>query len=297
MTFTRTPRGLSNQHLFWGVDAIVYIEGGEDSLSFNEVISGSSGSQSIDVLFWQGVFAKFITGRNYKFLPIGSKGTIKCIAEEIKKGNITHVYVAMDRDHDCCIGSLIEAPGVLYTYGYSWENDVYNQTVIEDLFCTMCPLSLSGIDYKNEIESIIADFSRDIRWAVYADMLLAYHGSSLFHRRERPQSIVKSDVNGKPIINRQKILSLVKEEKLKRTSRIVFGEKVKFSPCVDCYGHLMALYFYRALKYLLKKYSNIPELPRYYADTSAINLFCTGLPKPSLAVYKKHYENQFAMLH
>jgi hypothetical protein len=115
MTFTRTSRGLSNQYLFWGVDTIVFVEGGEDTLSINQVISGLSGSQSTDILFWQGLFLKYLTSKKFKFLPVGSKRTIIYFANEIKAGNITHVCVAMDRDHDCYNESLIEAPGVFYT--------------------------------------------------------------------------------------------------------------------------------------------------------------------------------------
>jgi len=296
MIFTRTSRGLSNQYLFWGVDSVVFVEGGEDTLSINQVIAGLSGSQSIDVLFWQGIFLTYLTGKKFKFLPVGSKGTIKYIANEIKAGNITHVYVAMDRDHDCFIGSLIEAPGVFYTYGYSWENDVFNKTVIEDLFHSMCPISLNGINYTKEIESLINDFSRDIRWAVYADILLACNGSSLFPRRQRPESLLQSDANGKPIINRQKILTLVKKAKSKSTSKIVLRKRITFSPCVDCYGHLMALYFYRSLVYLLKKYAKVPDLPKHYAYTSAINQFCMDLTKPPLSIHNKHYQDQFAIL-
>jgi len=84
MIFTRTPIGLSNQYKFWGVDAIVYIEGGENSLSVKEVLSGLYGSQSVDLLFWQGIFSYFIPHKTYHFRPIGSKGTLRYIANEIK---------------------------------------------------------------------------------------------------------------------------------------------------------------------------------------------------------------------
>lgn len=296
MTIIRTPTGLSNQHLFWGVDAIVFVEGGSDRFSVQQVYSGLSGYQSIDVLFWQAVFSYFLTGKKYQFRPIGSKGTLKTIANEIRTGNLKHVFVAMDRDHDRCLGSLIQAPGVLYTYGYSWENDVFNKTVIQNLFKLMCPVSLSGINYKKDIESIINDFTRDIRWAVYADILLANYGSSLFPRKQGPESILKSESDGKPIINRQKISTFIKKAKAKRFSKFFFGKKIQFSPCIDCYGHLMALYFYRSLMYLLKKYSTVPDLPKYYAYASAINQFCIDLPRRSLSITNKHYSGQFSTL-
>jgi len=202
----------------------------------------------------------------------------------------------MDRDHDNIIGLLIQAPGVLYTMGYSWENDVFNESVLLGLSRSLCPVSTIGINYKKHVKSLIDEFSRDIRWAVYADMLLFCHGSSLFPRNRGPDYILKSYADGKPKIDRKKIFALINQAKTKRTSKTFFGRKITFSPCVDCYGHLMALYFYRSLMYLLGKHSNIPNLPKYYAYTNAINQYCIELSKSSLSLHRKHYQKQLSIV-
>lgn len=295
MIFTRTHTGLSNQYLFWHVGAVIFVEGGEDAYSFSQIQAGLSGSQSVDVLFWQKLFLLFLPTKKFKFRTVGSKATIRQIATDIKLGKISHVYVAMDRDHDKIKGSLIVAPGILYTYGYSWENDVFIRNVIRELFVSMCPVSLDDINFDAEIDSFYDYFSRNIRWAVYADILLSHFRIPLLPRKN-PEWVIKTESDGRPAINREKIYDLIHKAKAKRHSRILIKKKISYSPCNDCFGHLISIYFYRVLIYMLKKHSKIPDLPKHYAYSAAIDQFIRQLPQPSMIVYYQHYQGLFSTL-
>lgn len=295
MIFTRTPTGLSNQYLFWHVDAVIFVEGGEVQYSLGQIKAGLSGSQSIDILFWQSLFSLFLPTKRFKLRSVGSKATIRQIATYIKSGKISHVYAAMDRDHDNIKGSLITTPGVLYTYGYSWENDVFSKKVFRELFVSMCFVSLNGINFDAEIDSFYDGFTRNIRWAVYADMLLSHFNVSLFPRRN-PERIISTESDGRPSINQRRIYDLISTARTKRRSITSLSKKITCSPCNDCFGHLMSIYFYRVLVYVLRKHSKVPDLPKHYAYSAAIGQFINQLPHPSMIFHYQHYQLLFSAL-
>lgn len=131
MTFLRTLDGLTNQALFNDVDIIFYTEGGDVSYSVDEVSSGIHNDFAIDQIFWINVLEKHRLEQKYKILPIGSKSTLLQIANLIAGCSIQNVGVAMDTDYDDLYERKIQSPYILYTYGYSWENDVFDFSTLE----------------------------------------------------------------------------------------------------------------------------------------------------------------------
>ena len=131
MTFLRTEEGLTNQAMFMDVDIIVYTEGGEFSYSIEDVSSGVVNEFSIDQIFWDGILKKHCFKPRYELFPIGSKKTLEQIATLISVDRIQNVGVAMDSDYDELENTKIKSPYILYTHGYSWENDVFNLRIIE----------------------------------------------------------------------------------------------------------------------------------------------------------------------
>jgi hypothetical protein len=294
MRFRRTSTGLSNLHLFLRVNAVVFVEGGT-SFSLDQVLAGAYESESIDILFWQNMFLHFQPTKKLQFRAIGSKTTLSSIAEEVVNGKTTHVYVAMDRDHDNSRGSLKSGPGVLHTFGYSWENDVWNAEVIEAMFYTLCPVCRSGAAVKAEIDSCFDQFTREIRWAVYADILLSHYDLSLLPR-EKPESVLTIAAKGRPSLNRGRVHSLIRKVKGKRAERISLGRRFTFDPASDCVGHVLGAFGYRLLVYLLKSFSGIPSLPKHYAHAVAIEKLLGTLRAGRLKACRRHYARQFAAL-
>lgn len=93
MNVTRTPAGLSNEHIFHSSEAVVYVEGGESSRT-------TVPDASTDVLFWRGLFDKFVVGHRFHFKPRCGKQTLLALADGIADGTISAVIVCLDRDHD-----------------------------------------------------------------------------------------------------------------------------------------------------------------------------------------------------
>ncbi|MBD2539632.1 hypothetical protein [Coleofasciculus sp. FACHB-SPT36] len=295
MSFRRTPSGLSNMHLFLQVDVVVFTEGGSVSYSSSEVLSGAYNTQSVDLLFWTKIFKVFLPKKKLAFRAIGSKSTIKSIASDIALGSVKNVYVATDRDTDNFRGKLIKAPGVFYTFGYSWENDVWCADVVEEAFYTLCPVSRNEVQVRSEINSCYEQFGKDIRWAVYADILLSCHGSSLLPRG-KPESVISFEASGKPCVNRQRLRSLIQCKKQKKLNKIFLGQKAQFHPLCDCYGHIVSSFSYRIIVYLLKNNSNSPPLPKDYAYAIGIDKFVSGLINGQFIDCYKHYEGQFLLV-
>ncbi|MDD5180061.1 MAG: DUF4435 domain-containing protein [Gallionellaceae bacterium] len=106
--FTRTPSGQNNQALFYGVDRVVYVEGDGD-----------------DQAFWTEVFRAFSSnGRSYKFKSVGSRSTVEEYAELIIGNKSGNCVAIIDSDYEALKSTLFNWPNVIYTYGYSYENDL-----------------------------------------------------------------------------------------------------------------------------------------------------------------------------
>lgn len=125
MSIERTTNGLSNVHLFHAVDFVIYTEGRYEENAF--------GTVSLDQYFWMSVTKTCAPGKKFKILSRGGKPDLMAIATEVASGNVNCTIVAMDRDYDFEIGSSVSHPRIVYTHGYSWENDVWCCSMLKDI--------------------------------------------------------------------------------------------------------------------------------------------------------------------
>lgn len=297
MSFMRTRSGLSNLYLFHKVDVIVFVEGGKKSFSIAKVLAGFFNKASIDIVFWQSLFQKFTPAKKIQFRAIGSKSTLQWLAKEIISGNITNVYVAMDRDHDKTNKLILKGTGIFYTFGYSWENDVWCKDVIEALFYSICRVSKSDIDIDTYINECFSEFCRGLRWFIYADIILSGHDIQLIPRTETEfNKLIPVDASNKPIVDRSFMRTLLSDaRKRSKMGTVSSKNRIYFEPCCDCYGHLYRNYCYRVLNYLLTIYSTQP-LPSIHADSLAIDTFTRLIDTSNLSQIKKHYQKQYLKL-
>jgi hypothetical protein len=178
-SFRRTISGLSNQHLFYNVDLIVYLEGGKTSYNKGQVYAGSYSSETEDIIFWKNLFDRFKSEKKVKFKSVGSKSTIKEIAFDIISRNIETVYVAMDNEFDEVLNQRICHSNVYYTHGYSWENDVWSHKTIQSVIEELSAIKITD----PEIEENYKAFLSKVSVAVYADAYLFKDSLSYFPRK------------------------------------------------------------------------------------------------------------------
>jgi hypothetical protein len=293
MSFRRTASGLSNSCLFHGVDFVVYLEGGH-SFSRDEVDRGHYTNATQDIRFWQAIFYIYRPQKRYKFCSVGSKAIVSSIAKDISDGAISNSIAAMDRDFDHISGKLLTSDNVIYTNGYSWENDAWNEIALSEAFCTLSGACRTGIHAESKvINESYADFSSCLRGCTRMDAILSQHGNS-FYCRTSYVRYVRIEPNGRPMINRQQLRSSMTKVRIECGRPIVRKNPVSVSPLLDCFGHLFAEYAYRVLAYLLEKIRKCSKVPKDYATGMVVEKFGQLLKAGMLTGLKTHYDSEFS---
>lgn len=295
--FRRTAAGISNQPLFLDVDIIVFVEGsGKTGKTFSkaQAYAGKSNPHSIDVIFWQTVFSIFHPGPRLKFRPIGSKSTLISIGEDIVSGKAKNVYVAMDRDFQLK-GPFIQGKGIFYTYGYSWENDVWQPEVLQDVITALCCTKISSRQISAVKKKLIASykvFAKEVRHVVFADAFLCSDGAAFIPRDQHMRCLI---IRSKqlPKLNVAEIEKIFQRLNVSREEAVRFGKKYKIRPLKDCLGHLLSDFCYHLEIYFLRV-MRLPSIAKDYMMGVAIDKFKNRLEKQELVVLYDHYQNSFS---
>lgn len=146
--FERSAFGIQNRAIFAGVQYVIYVEG-ESSVGSSE-----------DEVFWRRLFDLYRPDLRVSFQSRGSKNQLLSIHEKIKKNHLSSAFVAVDRDYDHLVGGLRRSPYILYTHGYSWENDIAEREVIVRIVQHFA-WNVENID--DVCQSVIERFSNLIR--------------------------------------------------------------------------------------------------------------------------------------
>jgi len=256
--FKRTKSGLGNQHFFFNVDLIVFLEGGHNSYNKAEVYADKFTSETEDIIFWENVFRKFAKDKKIKFKSVGSKSTIKEIADDIIKNQIKTVYVAMDNEFDEILNERILHSNVFYTHGYSWENDVWNQDVVKGVVS-----DLTAIEIENDdLEVNFNDFLKKIKIAVFADGYLFKKKSSFFPRKSGYLFCIDCTPIDLPSVKPDAINLKLSEKSLKRNTIRKFGRKYVLDTLKFCYGHLLADYCCQLITHYIKKRHSLTTISK-----------------------------------
>jgi hypothetical protein len=284
--FRRTISGLTNQHLFFGVDLIVFLEGGE-SYNKDEVYDNKYTAETEDVIFWNNIFKRFKSDKKIKFKSIGSKTTIKEIAFDVINGQITTVIVAMDNEFDEILNNRIEHPNVFYTHGYSWENDVWNQIVVKSVI-----EELSAVQIENsDIEDNFNEFLNRIKIAVYSDAYLFRNDSSFFNRKKGRMFCVDCNPIDLPIIKSEEIDKKILDKGITKRKAILYGNKKNIDSLKFCFGHFLADYCCQLIQHYLKKRHSLTNLNKDFIYRMGINKHFEMCFENGNTF--EHYANQF----
>lgn len=280
MAFLRTSSGLSNQYLFHKVDLIVFVEGGE-SYTKEEIDSGKYNDYSIDILFWTKILEKYKQDTKVKFKAVGSKTAVVKVAEDIVENNITTVYAAMDQEFDRVLGTAFKHKNVLYTFGYSWENDVWNEKVIIDIIKKTTAKSVD----KSQIIKPFEKFLKEIRFSVYADGYLFKNNDSFFPRPNGHLKLVECDLRFCPKLKKREIESLLFNAGLKKSTVYSYGKRKKLNSKQNCYGHLINDFCRQLVKHTISR-QKVSGLGDEIIRRMAIDCF-TNFLEPNVAA---HYQ-------
>lgn len=130
MTFTRTTSGIRNYPNFYNVDIVVYTEG--------STTKTTEDSEFIpDRFFYKTLLSNIFDHKKIEIKCVGNKQTALAYVQPIINSGLKNSIVIVDRDYDNLRCSLLEIDSLMYTNGYSWENDLWTlelvSSVLKDL--------------------------------------------------------------------------------------------------------------------------------------------------------------------
>ncbi|MEW4951463.1 DUF4435 domain-containing protein [Pseudomonas asiatica] len=279
MTFTRTVSGRTNLPAFLGVNVIVYTEGGEFNKDKNQ------SDCSIDAVFWKGFFARFLPELTYEIRPLGSKANLLPYAQDVAASKVFNTIVAMDRDHDHHRHCLIEHPCVLYTYGYSWENDAWRA---EAIISKLERVSVRGVapEVAEQIRTKCRNFFVDFNRLIFVDVLCSLKRVQGIHRERFWGYVDVRDVN-RFRIKKESFKKLISTIKSGRVEKFKFSGHERVVAERDCYGKLWAKFLYGIFCECFREITGQKNLNREMADVLVAEHFqYTDLDRdPDLKIY------------
>jgi len=247
MSLQRSASGLANLKLFFKVDQIVYCEGG-DSLTAEAIGQGQGDDETLDVHFWQLIFANFGSERKTHFKSVGSKQTLMQLADLIIKHDIPSVFICMDRDHDFLCGRQRQDHRVIYTRGYSWENDVFDPEVIRRAFFVFRNANeRSMVDSENLIKSG-HKFMREARRFCEYDVYFVQRGMVAMFPRDNPMRPIALVPKKAPALNVVWLKREIAQRGFTKKPRSALSISVQ-DVQQHLFGKTLAKYVYHAVKH------------------------------------------------
>lgn len=237
--FARTTSGLKNYHLFYNKDFVAYIEGKVTDEEIRE-----------DVLYYEILFGE-IFKKNIKIKCVGNKDYALLYASFIREADIKNSFVVVDKDFEGLTSSTIPRFPIVRTYGYSWENELWQYSTIESLI-----KSLTGSNSK--ASQIINDnlsrlFSR-AKLLSCLDVAAQVNGSSLLRKNTSLCGIRFSDFG----IEKTEVVRIIGKFKATNahtcpTSRAFLSMSTKSDSIKVIQGHFWSNLAYQFVATVYKK--------------------------------------------
>jgi len=283
--FERSNSGQQNRALFFGVDYICYVEGG-----------GGRSDYGPDVSFWSSVFGTFRPDLKVRFTARGGKPVLEGLANEILENDISNTIVALDGDYDSLTGDCIPDRRVLYTYGYSWENDVYALDNLIQAYCSICHCATPPGDAAAEMSTQLDRLAGELRRPVIADFFAFQTGSSLLPR-DAPGRVIKPNrETGLPAVARDQVIKLARAAKSARIKPIPPGLIAPEDTLRFCVGKVIAFAARCLLKAVIHTHHGKVALPPDHLRDVAILTFTKLLTSTPGNPTAQHYHQQCAAL-
>lgn len=271
MAFTRTTSGLSNLALFHGVDLVVYTEGGSCAYTFDEIMSGGGSKSSVDIKFWAGVFEKNDFDKKIEFKALGSKSSADKICRKIVGDGLSNVVVTRDSDLDDFLGGKFESPFILYTRGYSWENDVYDKDLIEKQIESLVMRQALTEEYLNIIVESYDNFYLDASRLLRLELIFRKNGIRLITELKGERFI---NGKSKPRIKFDQVRVVVSKKKDSIGRPVNLSEfNLNCCPIRYCYGKLQEALAMSVINYIVGVRERGKSLPKDFLVASMIERY------------------------
>jgi hypothetical protein len=219
-----------------------------------DIESGAGEPATLDSAFWLALFRAIVQERSVEVRSVGNKLTVAAIARLVAAGGVNRVVVAMDRDFDSRRSRTISHPNVLYTFGYSWENDVFNEqiamSIVRDVAPPQAAFAAAQTQMKAAREEALRCFSKVVR----LDHTLAVNGEEVTARSALEDSIRLHEVNV-PMVDRSGIAAEIRRCRASRANARL-GPVGCASVQADLHGHTLARWWLAQVHHFLRTHTS-----------------------------------------
>jgi hypothetical protein len=130
MTFRRSDSAYASYHLFYGVDFVAFCEGGAPQELFSNPEDFTEDGTTLDVKYWSVRLEHALGAARTKVISVGGKPQLQSLHSLVVRESFKNILICMDTDYDLLRSRTVNDSFVFYTWGYSWENDVFNVAVL-----------------------------------------------------------------------------------------------------------------------------------------------------------------------
>lgn len=129
--FEYSVEALNTRSEFFGVSVLIYVEGDDDEI------------------FWDNIFSK-IPNFSYLIESLGGSEEINKYAKKVELNELNAI-IARDSDYLRYNKKVIEKNNIIYTFGYSIENTLYDKKSIYEITRNFCKSLSVNIDEFNDL--------------------------------------------------------------------------------------------------------------------------------------------------
>lgn len=249
--FERSPYGVQNRAIFLRVKYVIYTEG--------EHKGGLA--QSVDQAFWTRIMKIFRPDLGFTILAKGGKPEVLKFASYVIENDVRGTAIALDRDYDDLCNTIINDPRVVYTYGYSWENDVLCRKV-----CTGIIKHILFASAPRRTTRTLATHNEMVRkfiWLSIADQIGVRNHHGIISRKGY-RKYLSRDGDGKVVY--------LRHEKLAVTQLRAKQPLLKTNIDMDLHRRLFGKLYLFILLFVLRK-EVVPSGRRFTDDEFLSSLF------------------------
>lgn len=251
MTFTRTKVGLKNYPMMLNVDVVAFCEGGGSNLD-PELDDVRSTPVCCDTLYWQRKLERKLAGKRVSVRAIGGKPAVLASFYKVQNQTTSGLYFCLDSDYDKLLKIHETDPRVLYTEGYSIENDIVTTPRLINLAARIEPTltNKEAQEFAKEVSDLLKERLFLMRRFIIADIsLLTLQRTRLF------------DGSLDRFIDRSQDQPRIDYVKLRRRTRQLAQNRpkmrlravVKPDPLKDLKGHCLFDLAYRIIKHVYRR--------------------------------------------
>lgn len=283
MTFNRTPAGIANYPTFFGVDVTVFVEGQD--------VSGLM--QSADSYFYTKLFSTILTGKRVKIKCVGDRKTVLSYVSALDTNAQTNSLAIVDRDYEGVRCSLLRHPSLIYTYGYSWENDFWTIHIASAVVNDIC---LGNTVADAAIRKRYRSAKRRLGYIAKLDASLQLFGDALLVKNGNSCGIAIAQKGNIPIqASEIKRLVIRYRNNVNAMSEIAasFRQMLRtVPPDAIIQGHLWANVVYRLIAGTCKSVTREPAPAKVVVCNLALSKYSQSIRGFMDSAVFEYYENE-----